>query len=230
MLYPDNLGRKEIYFDPFTPQRAEYVINNLSKGYKEMRHISANNLTVSKTESGQNIIGGSITVISGNQFLKWKYFGYLRPMIGFNRYLRNTLIPQQAGQTGGSSSLTLGKNNIPAHVHNQGSLVTNEALSNYNNRPIPQRVNDSDRGGGGSLFSLDSFDVYHLGHTHTLTGFTGSGTEDALKTIPDPISIEPSYYNTNFYEWQGYTENDYDSFGQRISYMFWNNPITFCNM
>lgn len=116
-LYPNNISTSEIFFDPFTCQRAEYVLDALSKKAGDISLTTqTSSTTVTKDEQGNNIIGtlNYLNDISGTKFLKWKYFLYTpiesTGKLGFG-------YPQFES---GSDSVILTANNLPAHNHNIG--------------------------------------------------------------------------------------------------------------
>jgi hypothetical protein len=216
--YPTNIISEEIYFDPFTTQRAEYILSNSNKASKELLITESNFFNITKTETGKNIVGGSLSAFTNNQF-RWKYYGY--SMIDEHRVLRSSGLTTLVN--GGADTLTLKKGNVPAHKQGLGSLVTDSQGISFR---IPLYVNDSDRGGGSSLFSLDDQVPKDTTHSHAILGDTGDGTADGLKISPDPITILPAYRSSYFFHWIGYT----DTLNSMNGYQFWNRPIKYNNM
>lgn len=123
--YPTDLSYNEIYFDPFTDQRAEYVIQNMGKGKGEMIQswITDNDLTTEYTETHRSIVGGSISSLttSGN-FYKGNYFSFL----DWGRFntIERVLVNGRAGEldrlTGGNEEVILQNRQIPRHDHELG--------------------------------------------------------------------------------------------------------------
>jgi hypothetical protein len=214
--YPSNLTSQEIYFDPFTAQRSTWVLNNMSKSLNELSFVSNYIFQITKTQTGKNIVGGALQLQELNfSVLKWKWFGYTQ--ISNTAYLRNET--NTTTTIGGRTSLTLSKNNIPAHLHNEGTLITDNRLGDL---ATPQNIVDTDRGGAPSLWSVDNTSIYSLAHNHTITGNTGDGTADGLKTSPTAIALDPLYYSTYFLQYKGFSTYANDL---RYGYKFWTDAF-----
>lgn len=230
-IYPDNITDGEIYFDPFTAQRAEYIIANINKGYNELLLTEANIYSINKTETGKSIVGNVLSAVTTNQgqtWFQWRYYGY--SMLNQQKVLRSaglnsTLID------GGNDSSTLTYNNLPAHWHgvSQGvgngtpqkvANVTTDTIT-FNNSNINNGPNKSfNAGNGGNVllnYTTESLSV--TGNTDSGYGFDNNPL--AAKT---PLSTLPTYRSSYHFSWQGYSNVS------NLGYTFWTNQIKYTNM
>lgn len=255
-LYPNNLTTSEIYFDPFTCQRAEYVLKNLANNKGDISLLNNFILQVNKDELGGNLTG-SFLDISTSHNLKWKYYGYSKiTSAGKLAFGGNTI-----GQTG-SDSLTLNSNNIPAHKHDllPGNVTTNTdgqhkhefrnaffaentLLTGSNPIAFPYLTNQkgealtnlkgatsTDTDNNALAFTDDT--LSNGSHYHGVIGYTENNV-----TNNTPIDISGQKYNVEGIVWNGYptqftvTEALSPTGVKQIAYAFWkNNTIKYTNM
>ena len=126
-IYPSNLSTKEIYFDPFTSQRSEYVLNNLSKRKGEcfLKNNTIGNIT--KDEAGNFITGTDISWNLGNDILKYAYYGYkVIENNGGSLNLSSTI-----GSLTGSDNKLLSETNLPPHQHDVNGYTNYEGLHQH---------------------------------------------------------------------------------------------------
>jgi hypothetical protein len=222
--YPTNLGVNEIYFDPFSAQRYEWVTGNMGKSAGEQQITTKTLTSITETQTGKLIVGGALSVIAtyGSQ-LKWKYLGWSPITLG--KYLKNIPITS-AITSGGRASFTLGKPNIPTHTHTFTGGATDSKLGTVY---TPQKTGDVDRGSGSSTFSLDSQDSYNLSHSHSVTGVIGDGSADGLGASPIAVNLDPVYQGVYNLSWKGWNQM---SISRQAGYKFWNAsyPPAFNNM
>lgn len=233
--YPSNLTTQEIYFDPFSAQRAEYILSNINKSQHELLISEAPIYTIIKTETGKNIVGGSLSANANSQW-RWKYYGYA--MNNEQRYLRSA---GNAGTltNGGADTITILRGNVPKHSHGVGSLANSIILSDTLTITPASLVNNTASGGilaatatagdggGGSITSYFYSHPQTITVTHpqpTISGFSEDGTAAGLGATP--ISILPIYRTSYHFHWVGYTDTVLFSAG----YTFYNMQIKYTNM
>jgi hypothetical protein len=226
--YPDELynNYKQIYFDPFTAQRIEYVQNNFNTDVKLTK--LKEGLTVDKTETNKSIIGNSLSMIENFPWnsLKWKYMGY--SYLNEFKYLKIMNPNGNYGSTGGSNYVTLTKANIPAHVHNTGtfSISTNSStqLGNFEVPIMKSTLNYIRATSGAYVFDVNDSRGYNTQHTHTLSGNSGNGTADGLKQTPDAFTVQPEYRAIHYL----YRRLPLNYVGKNLyGYLFWDSDYYF---
>ena len=190
---PTDLSTNEIYFDPYTAQKAEYIFSNESTMRGEMKHLWTDS-TFTKTETGKDMVGGSLDWIVGNA-CRWKYLGWVSYSDSGQFVLRNR---QNEGPTEfGSNSITLTKGNLPEHQHSEasgygGTLSATEggpathqhflADSNGNKASAAQYGSETVGGGGGAVVNGSEFKKIDRtlndgDHSHWISGKTGKRDE-----------------------------------------------------
>jgi hypothetical protein len=112
---PTDLTTTEIYFDPYTAQKAEYILANNALMRGEMKQLWKSS-TFTRTETGRDMVGGSLDFFVGN-YCRWKYLGWVSHSNSGQFVLRNR---QNEDPTGfGSNSIRLTKDNLPEHQHSE---------------------------------------------------------------------------------------------------------------
>lgn len=232
--WPTNIGTDEIYFDPFTNQRSEVILNNISKGIGEKLITDSLFLNIAKTETGNNIIGGSLSAInnySGTPVMRWKYYGY---SLDSNQYVLRSNGSSTSLLTGGADAIVLNTLNIPAHVHGAGTLTAIAGIENNHQHTIKQGNNTSNTGGAeltmGNIFSPGKATAQNISgfegqHTHLISGTTDGGV--SLPAVPVAINNLPNYKSSYFLNWKGYQAFSY-SFNN--GYQSYSRPIKYSNM
>jgi microcystin-dependent protein len=109
---------------------------------------------------------------------------------------------QARGQQGGTNSMTLTTQNLPAHTHSLSNIKSGESLGAYttswfqtdyhyrgggnsNNVSVVTRSGATDSGQGGDTCAQNTFD---LEHSHTVSGNTSSAGSNTT------FDNRPSYY------------------------------------
>lgn len=165
------LDWSEIYFDPFSLQRVEYVLNLLeNEGSTKVRDARAERPLydpITETETGNSIVGSPLFVRSANGLLKWKYWNHTYDYNLGSTPLSFGLVDYINGSTynglTGSNSTTLVANQLPAHSH----LFNNIYFSNpLPNRPYTETLNGTNLNG-------------------TLQGANSIGTTNTADSVPD---------------------------------------------
>lgn len=199
--YPDNISlNSAIYFNPFTHQKAEYILNNRTKGLLEIRQMVNNISNITKTETGKSIVGGVLSavhpkqVLSFNntykQYLRWKYAGWFTNDAGnFIKAASNSSLIDFFGgkfKTFGADFVTLNSNNLPAHNHSV-SLPVNFTVSKSNNGVAG--------GSNGFLGSLNDGNS-PAGISGNVDGNSGNNltTNDPISTVPKHFLAVNAYY------------------------------------
>lgn len=256
-LYPSNVTNKEVYYDPFTSQRAEYIIENINKGKGEMLLKNISTTSITKDERGGNIVGAT-SWLSG-VYTKYKYYGYSVLSNTSGKLSLNSTV----GSSTGSDSVTLMANNLPAHNHTLGSntFTTQNGghFHDFNNAFNSENVTPSGKifAYGVSDFLTNKNDIiaptiglasagkdydnnplafsditYANGtHSHTLSGNTDNNV-----TTNSSIDITGKQYGISGLVWNGYpttfeVSNPSSGTGvQIIAYKFWEDTIRIPNM
>lgn len=216
---------KAIYFDPFTCQRASFIMSNVL-GYAPENDIKLikYNPFISTTETGKGIVGGNINTtyyytmsyLTNNnrteQYIyKWNNVGWCYLEDDNN----NKLLKTGNVKNGGSNSITLNELNLPSHTHDKGTL--NPVLNFKLNFPYNIATNT-----GGSevlkTYNLESGNA--MGYNNSMitmsnnnsyiTGATGNGNGQSL-----PISINPEY--TSLFKIARSTYLPYNFFNKNIN-------------
>lgn len=233
-LMPTNLGNEEIYFDPFTGQRAETILKN--QGITQFQIIPNYNTTVvSKTETGKSIVGGNLNWLTGAAEGRWKHFGWFNNILLDGGSLRQAG-SIAAGQIAGSNNVILQKGNIPAHTHGAGSLF------NVNSGEHTHSTNRSSTGNFSPIVSLQdtrfstintssgskevagSEGIRSAGnHSHDIQGNSGNGELDSngngqLRLSPNAVDVKGKSLYCNMMAWVGYDQ--YSSF-----YRFYDSSL-----
>lgn len=260
-LYPSNINSegKEIYFDPFSAQRAEYIIENINKGKGEMLLKNISTTSITKDERGGNIVG-STSWLSSGVYTKYKYYGYSVLSNSAGKLSLNS----SAGSSTGSNSLTLVSNNIPAHNHTLGSngFTTQDGghFHNFNNAfnsenliPTTGKVfaygvssrltNKNDiiaptigLSSAGKDFDNNPLAFSDITYTNGLHSHGLGGTTDNNTTTNSSIDITGKEYGVQGLVWNGYpttfeVSNPSSGTGvQIIAYKFWEDTIRIPNM
>ena len=253
-LYPSNVTNKEVYYDPFTSQRAEYIIENINKGKGEMLLKNISTTSITKDERGGNIVGAT-SWLSG-VYTKYKYYGYSILSNSAGKLSLNSSV----GATTGSNSLTLVANNIPVHNH---TLSSTNATTNYGDSEHAHSFNNAFysenaypsgkvydyitnlRGdvinpviGNSGAVDYDNHPIAFLDatyrggeHSHGVVGRTENNV-----TTNSSIDITGKEYGVQGLVWNGYptvfeVSNPSSGTGvQIIAYKFWEDTIRIPNM
>ena len=200
-VMPTDLSGYEIFFDPFTAQRSDYIISNNARGYNDIIP-KYRNSSVTRTETGRSIVGPALNFVVGNGEARWKYFGFSNYQSTTDFVMRNGGTEGgNPGTIGGSNNARLGTQHLPRHQHTEaegynGSLVTYDGDNNsYNGSHSHKLVNDQGaidtgaefgsekvRGGDGAIVNGSEFRKitgtdYSGKHKHGIAGKTGSHDE-----------------------------------------------------
>lgn len=256
-LYP-NLDTNEVFFNPFTCQKASYILKNIGAGLNESRLKNNSSSIVNKDEQGNYITGGVLNY-NINNVLMWKYYGWELITNQGKLSLNSTV-----GSSTGSNSLTLVSNNIPAHNHTLGSTAFttqdgghfhdfNNAFNSENVTPSPGKIfaygvparltNKNDiiaptigLSSAGKDFDNNPLAFSDITYTNGLHNHTLGGTTNNNTTTNTPLDITGKEYGVQMMVWKGYPTNytitnPSSGNGQTvIGYKFWKGNITFNNM
>lgn len=204
-IKPDNLVN-EIFFDPFTNQRLEFIQTYTLRSGGECiwnNNLAAQTARLTLTQTGNPIIGLEVLLEfqtgGGSIFLpsngRWKYYGWRKSIYqGLIPRINNASTTTQTG----NDTVVLTKSNLPRHKHGYGTLGLTDSLNFI--LDTPSRANDIDRGNSSSSFSLDSITATNFKHTHSLYGSVDDGSSDGLSANPDPVNISPKTLNFAVYE------------------------------
>lgn len=236
-VYPSNLTNKEVYFDPFTCQRSEYVLNNLSKRKGEC--FVKNNAIglIDRDEAGNYIVGSTLWNL-GNNVLKYAYYGYrIIENNGGSLNLSSTI-----GSLTGSNSKLLTESNLPKHEHFLKYGTATEAGSHYHdfennigvtdvfhanlgdyshkniyNKKNQPQVNlygaDSIITNGKTVVAITDQTIGEPSHTHDVVGKTNGGeyyfdsNNLATSNIQTAIDVSGKIYGVSLMEYVGYPIN-----------------------
>lgn len=222
--YPSDLSSEMIYFDPFTAQRKEFIDFNLSLGSNELRTINSKINLITKTETGNDIIGSALSAINSDNSLKWKYYGY--EIVDKDYSIRITNNFTKVGTTLGNDLSVLTKENLPKHTHRSGNLICDFAGEHSHKiglgigDPVFDARVEFAQNEAGEAITSDSAGK----HKHNLTGETEDGTLDLLNSTS--FSNIPFSKNYLGIEWKGYKHNT----GVYTTYKFWNRELKYSNM
>lgn len=258
-IYPV-LTTNEIYFDPFTAQKASYILNNLAKQKGECIIKNISTTTINKDEKGGSLIG-TVNWLPSSNVPKYAYFGY-NILSNLGKLALNTNV----GTTAGSDDISLIESNLPQHHHTATGLSTtangghNHVFSNaffsehstyngggqYVSYKYPYSQYNSYLGnniGSGSTdfdnipYAFDDLTIAAGTHVHTVAGQTGTTTYlDTAGNTQTTFNVKGQTYGIKLLEWTGfpsvYTINNTLSLNgkQVVSYKFWNLDIPYINM
>ena len=251
-LYP-NLDTNEVFFNPFTCQKASYILKNIGAGLNESRLKNNSSSIVNKDEQGNYITGGVLNY-NINNVLMWKYYGWELITNQGKLSLNSTV-----GSSTGSNSLTLVSNNLPQHNHPIGTNANVLADGQHDHQFDNAFYSETYGSTGGSIFGMATsklgqsllMQIGNSGavdynnnpiafkdltenrgqHTHTLSGRTENNT-----TTNTPLDITGNEYGVQMMVWKGYPTNytvvnPSSGNGQTvIGYKVWKGDITFNNM
>ena len=188
---PTDLSTNEIYFNPYTAQKAEYIIANKAVMRQEMKQLWKGS-TFTKTETGRDMVGGSLDFIVGNK-CRWKYLGWSNFEAAGQFVLRNKGNSQGARSQDGSNSIRLTKDNLPEHQHSEetgygGSLLATDLNSEHSHTVTwsngqPTKAQSSERFKYGAndqaanITSSTNAVVDGGSHSHFISGKTGKRDE-----------------------------------------------------
>jgi len=239
--YPTDLEAGEIYFDPFTDQRAEYVLSNLATGYRTLkqRYVTDSYLSIATTETGKPVVGSSISQLNDSGSYKYKHFGWsdIGQDADFkNRFAFNAEKGTLDLSTIGEESVKLSVNNLPQHQHetttNGGNITTEVAgdhTHNFNWDPEPPVATtglgntQSAVSGPPSVDAIAELEIENAGsHTHTINGNTGKGV--GIPTSAEEIDIRPRSIRVQGMLWEGYA-SALESGLSQIRPSFYNGTI-----
>lgn len=201
--FPDDLSWDEIYFDPFSGQRAEIVLENLSKQYGETSifQFSENSYQtatlINKTETNKIIIGASKPPRTIGGIMRWGNIGFEIEGDATNN-IRFTNDLSQNGNIGGNSEnkVLLGIDNIPQHTHSY--LDTYKITDNT-------AGNTSTENGVNEPGLIDSYEF----EKQRLTNKTNLTAGDFnLPSYPEQLNIENLYILKYTKIWKGYANTN----------------------
>jgi len=258
-IYPI-LTTSEIYFDPFTAQKASYILNNLGKQKGECIIKNISTTTILKDETNQNLVG-TVNWLPDTLVPKYAYYGY-HILTETGKLTMNNSI----GSLSGSDNISLTEGQIPQHYHTSDGLIVSPGgihrhefenafysenvplMSNlYKNHhyPTSQFGTSLIANVGSGETDYDNTPIAFRDmtynnpseHVHGLTGITGS-TSYLLTpgNAQQLVDISGKQYGVSLLEWKGYPTthtipNVLSSNGlQVVSYKFWNFDIPFINM
>ncbi len=257
--YPQELfsDPKQIFFDPFTHQKQEYVLANLSKSVNEAIFVRSAPL-VTYTETGNLIVGGQLSLYTSDS-LKWRFFGY---------YIRSgTGYIKSVGTASVVSNVSVGDNLIPVSAippltYGKGTLVTASAgnhdhdfnnllyptlgstsnpniiipANSGNGKPLTgiNPVNNSVNANSKMLAIADSTDAAGT-HIHQITGRTNSGSYYTNDNNSPTGNVQqqylPKYEGYRVHEWAGYNPAQHYSLLLNVTLpVFTTRPVKFQNM
>lgn len=248
-LIPTDLSNEEIYFDPFTAQKASLILKNLSVSLKEMKSIYGNS-EITKTETGKSIVGNSLNWLVNGREGRWSYLGWGSFVTSPDFTLRNAGIEGGVPGTGsGSNNVRLSLTNIPKHIHSSGNFKTgnvndtDDSIDDGTNHLSGEHTHNLNRREAGNYspnvefqdtrFSTINFvnepnrisvagGVQTGGeHSHPVYGFTGEG--EGLLGTAEAIDIKGSSLYCRMLAWNGY--NSVESF-----YKFNAGIVPYSNM
>jgi hypothetical protein len=227
-IMPSDLSNTEIYFDPFTAQKATTILNNLRTGLNEIRTI-AGTMLVNVTETGQAIVGTAPSALFNGVYGRWKYLGYTsyrnQGIFDIKNFDGESGI---AGTFKGENAISLALQNIPAHTHDSGSLIANKDANSKHQHYLRNagNVSSGDGSGGagmGATFNDIRFSTplsnpaYDGSHSHTISGQTGNGETFGLKQTPSPVDVSGKGLLCNIISWNGYQSvNQFYNFNSNL--------------
>jgi hypothetical protein len=216
--YPEDLSYNEVYFDPFTDQRAEFIIANMARGRNEFvqNWVKDEWLVMTNTETGKPIVGSGISQLTkSGDFYKGAYFSFMDwgRIEGTEKVLVNAEVGNLDLGSGGSNTKTLSRGNIPRHHHEAtgdggnlegvGAIKTNTSSTGvetilkkqdiFYEAGSSKFVGVSENGTSGSFRPQ----MEEFAHSHTINssvdvdGRTAGGT--GLKDNPDAIDLRQPY-------------------------------------
>lgn len=166
-----------IFFDPFTYQKAEYIISNRAKISNEFKIFNGENLHVEKTETGKNIVGYDnyynepklqYRHIIINQFGfteevgRWQLHGYV-----FDNFFSDYNIPYISNGYRSNerpndltNSITLKNTDLPQHTHdfnnNLGSVVFDQNSGSHSHQVKTNRFQLATGSNTALAYTLDT--------------------------------------------------------------------------
>lgn len=216
--YPSDLSWDEIYFDPFTGQKAEIVLENLAKQLGETTTIAFKDsgyqtaLVINRTETNNPILGSVKPTRKIGNSLRWGNIGYIEfgnkdLVVRYSNDLSDAL------NMGGldSNEQTLDVGNIPMHIHSYIDTLDIFSSSVANGVSYSRRSQvDGTASGNGFYQEKDTNTAYQGGSAFNLPN---PGAESSF-------SVENKY--TTYYNkiWFGYP-----TVNNQVS-RFFNNPAT----
>ncbi len=242
-IMPTDLSANEIYFDPFTGQKAEHILGNLRSGFNEIRP-NYRNTIVTQTESGRSIVGPSLNSAIGNDG-RWKWLGWKTFSTTSEFTFRNAGTEgSNAGTISGQNEFKIDKNQLPKHQHSEasgfgGTLLTYDGPNNgFNGSHQHSLVNDQGnidtaaefgteevKSGNGALINGSEFRSivgtdFSGKHVHGIQGKTGRNDETWGASQDNLDTRSRSLYCT-MWHWKGYQviDNFYSFYSGEISGM-----------
>lgn len=213
-IMPVDLTEEEIYFDPFTAQRAESVLANLANPRGFVRPLAVNSV-VTKSETNKTFIGGTLNYLTGDGEGRWKHFGWKSFNGEEDFILRNSGSGAPApGIKGGSDTSTLTVLNMAEHTHGSGDIKTLDDgehghtwLDGAPSRIKGAREGDPQAGSGIDVVNHTGTDVDSNSgsHIHETEGETDNGT--GLNATGAPFSVKNFSLHVNYMNWLGYSEH-----------------------
>jgi hypothetical protein len=215
LIYPTDISLEEVYFDPFTAQKAEYIIKAKNSFERDVHILSQNTLgQVYQTETLKNIVGNVLSVKFNGQFgeaYRWKYYGFIPHSTNGRNLRMNTIGRSQGGDSDNEIMLT--NTQVPLHRHSIDpvrfqSVVENAGLPTVPGYEVPQFENLK-----GTLVQSQPGPL--------------SGSTDfnyPVGTPQDPINIENAYLDLPSVAWFGYA-GSIDFYDQGAEYKFWQDGV-----
>ena len=223
--YSGQSSVKAIYFDPFTCQRASFIMRNII-GYmpeNDIKLIKYNNY-INNTETGKGIVGGSLNTtyyytmsyLTNNN--RTEQYNYKWNNIGWcyleddnnNKYLKTGNV-----KNAGNNNIYINELNLPQHQHDKGTLAP--VLNFRLNFPYNIATNT----GGSEVLKTYNFESGNaIGYNNSMitisnnnsyiTGSTGNGNGQNL-----PITINPEF--TSLFKISRSTFLPYNFFNKPLS-------------
>ena len=226
---PTDLSTNEIYFNPFTAQRSEYIIANASKMRQEIKQLWKGS-SFSKTETGRDMDGGSLSFVVGDS-CRWKYLGWTNFESSDQFVLRNKGNSQSERSSDGSNVIKLTKGNLPEHQHSEdnaaygGTLTAIELSSDHSHflaasdgtkASAAEFGSETVDSGGGAIVNGSEFKEINKTmndgkHSHYIAGKTGR-RDDTWGGTPDAFSTKSYSLYCLTIEFYGYGSIDFPAF------------------
>lgn len=226
-VMPTDLTDTEIYFDPFTAQKASTILKNLDISQNEIKPIARTSI-ISFSETGRGIVGPTLNWLVGGIEGRWLHLGWSSMVQSDDFTMRNAGFGGNTpGTTAGANDIRLIESNIPKHVHGKGSLGTSGNDGAHEHRLTGGASTQNGEGwatagdNGTQSIGNSRAQTTLSEHGHTIEGSTGNGTN--LKNTADRINVRGHSLYCNMMSWKGY--NTIESF-----YKFNTGIIPYTNM
>lgn len=224
-VFPNNLTAG-IYMNPFTMQRAEYLIGNNSKKLNEITSIYGEDV-IRKTETNKTIEGGTFSAKHSSGKGQWADFGWtnLKDSISSGSNPRMAIADGSKNPGSGNGkehSASLVLRNVPRHVHRSGTLGMS-SFGGEHFHAVKGKTINFENGGHASEALGEAGVQNHDGsfktgnpagsddgsHGHDIFGTTENGSNlgsggSQLPSTPDSFSVEGAAFYVKMLKWDGY--------------------------